>query len=357
MSRPEFLPLPVVNRTTARSAGMSLHRPAGAGVAPLATGEPAPIPLPGGKGGKTEAEKIRAAAQQFEAVFISYLYKTMRATVPDSPFADGQSQSQGMYEDMFTQSLGTSLAGSGASGQGLGLTELLIRNLEPKAARAVAGHLAKLEGEAAAAAAAGQSTGAGSGASAASPAGAGAVRAAVRALHSANHGDDGPESAAGAVYAARAAAPPDRLSAEKARRPVQETPALADNVRDALDRAADATGVDRRLLRAVALVESGGNPRAQSSRGARGLMQLMDGTARDLGVKNVFDPIENALAGARYLKRQLLSHGGDERLALASYNAGPGNVRRHGGVPPFPETLQYIQRVLDIRQKLGGDNA
>lgn len=355
MSRPEFVSLPSTTPTAARAAGLALKKPAGTGVAPLKDDAAPEIPLAKAKSPKSEADKIRAAAQQFEAVFLSYLYKTMRETVPDSPFADGGSQSQGMYEDMFTQSLGTSLAGNGASGQGLGLTEMLIKNLEPKAARAVAGQLAKLQGEAAAAAAAGQAGPAGGGATL--KVGAAGARAAIRALHSENIGSGGPESVAGAAYAAFAAAPADRLSTEKAGRAVRETGALADNVRQAIDQAADATGVDRRLLRAVALVESGGNPAAQSPRGARGLMQLMDGTAKDLGVKNVFDPIENAMAGARYLKRLLNAHGGDERLALASYNAGPGNVRRHGGVPPFPETIQYIQRVLDIRQKLGGGNA
>jgi soluble lytic murein transglycosylase-like protein len=102
------------------------------------------------------------------------------------------------------------------------------------------------------------------------------------------------------------------------------------------------------LLRAVIQAESDFDPRCVSPAGAQGLMQLMPGTANALGVSNAFDPEQNVMGGAQYLRQQLDRFGGDVRLALAAYNAGPGAVRRHGGVPPFAETQRYITRVLSL---------
>ena len=100
-----------------------------------------------------------------------------------------------------------------------------------------------------------------------------------------------------------------------------------------------------RLLHAVIAVESAGDPRAVSPKGALGLMQLMPDTAAALGVSDPFEARENVLGGAAYLRELLDAFQGDLRLALAAYNAGPGAVRRHGGVPPFPETREYLRRV------------
>lgn len=101
------------------------------------------------------------------------------------------------------------------------------------------------------------------------------------------------------------------------------------------------------LLRAVVQVESNGNPRAVSPKGALGLMQLMPGTAREVGVQDPMDPEQNLRGGAAYLSRQI-DRFGDLPRALAAYNAGPGAVEKHGGVPPYRETRNYIERVLGL---------
>ncbi len=105
-------------------------------------------------------------------------------------------------------------------------------------------------------------------------------------------------------------------------------------------------GLDPALIRAIIQAESGGIPHAVSSKGALGLMQLMPGTAMELGVNDPLDPVSNILGGVKYLRSMLDRFRGDLLLALAAYNAGPGTVERYKGLPPYPETRQYVRRVL-----------
>ncbi|HUP95635.1 MAG TPA: lytic transglycosylase domain-containing protein, partial [Burkholderiales bacterium] len=106
--------------------------------------------------------------------------------------------------------------------------------------------------------------------------------------------------------------------------------------------------VDAALLHAVVTVESGYNARALSAKGARGLMQLMPGTAQRFGVKDSWNPLQNLRGGARYLRHLLLVFNNNLNLALAAYNAGEGAVIDSGrAIPPYPETRQYVPRVLE----------
>jgi soluble lytic murein transglycosylase-like protein len=109
--------------------------------------------------------------------------------------------------------------------------------------------------------------------------------------------------------------------------------------------AAQRHGIDPALLAGLVRQESNFDPTAGSPAGARGLTQLMPGTAAGLGVTDVTDPLQSLDGGAKYLKQQLDAFDGDVTKALAAYNAGPGAVQRYGGVPPYAETQNYVQKV------------
>ncbi|MBF0124137.1 MAG: lytic transglycosylase domain-containing protein [Magnetococcales bacterium] len=119
---------------------------------------------------------------------------------------------------------------------------------------------------------------------------------------------------------------------------------------DIIQKAASSYDLDERLLRAVIRVESSFNPRAVSPAGAQGMMQLMPGTARDLGVTDAFDPEQNIMAGARYLRQLLNRYQGEQNLALAAYNWGMGNLERNPQAMPT-ETRNYVARINTL---LGG---
>ncbi len=135
--------------------------------------------------------------------------------------------------------------------------------------------------------------------------------------------------------------------------PLAVAPSSAE-VRAIMAEAASAFNLDKALVRAIIQTESAFNVHATSVKGARGLMQLMPETAARYGVRDIFDPEQNIWGGTRYFRDLLVQFNQELPLALAAYNAGENAVIRHGGIPPYPETQNYVKKVMTLHQQYGG---
>jgi soluble lytic murein transglycosylase-like protein len=119
------------------------------------------------------------------------------------------------------------------------------------------------------------------------------------------------------------------------------------NFDEIISEAASLYNLPEKLIKSVIRQESNYDSNAQSYAGASGLMQLMPATAKSLGVQNIFNPAENIMGGSKYLSQMLSRYDGNIEKALAAYNAGPGNVDKYGGIPPFQETKNYVTKVMN----------
>jgi len=260
-----------------------------------------------GRGTRAELEK---AAEEFEGVFMNQLMKAMRKTVPDNKFFNSGGPTK-VYQQMYDAEMSKALS-SGHGG--MGIRDLIIQQFE-------------------------------------------------------QHVDPAAESDATVNPAAPGQVPqgppaPVALERYQALNPVvgevaalvrlrqraaDQGKAVADTLRrfeDEITGAARKSGLDPALVLSVVMEESGGDPQALSHKGALGLMQLMPGTALEVGLDDPADPKQNLAGGSKYLSRMLARFDGDLDLALAAYNAGPGNVDKAGGqIPAFPETQRYVKAV------------
>ncbi len=243
-----------------------------------------------------QSNKPQSVARQFEAMIVSIMLKSMRSSVMKSELVP-ESTAEKMYADLLDKEYASLLANHAS----FGLSDLILRELDHDQKGQTHGALSMLQN----------------------------LQAQQRAYESAAAGHSFNAGALGA-------------------RAQRWDSIIAD--------AAQRYNLDRNLIAAVVAQESAGNPLAVSHAGAKGLMQLIDSTAREMGVTDVFNPRQNIMGGARYLRGMLDMHNGDERLALASYNAGPAAVKRYNGVPPYRETQDYVQRVLHIRNHLAAAN-
>lgn len=142
----------------------------------------------------------------------------------------------------------------------------------------------------------------------------------------------------------------DRLNSKSSYSQDYKSYYTSDEFNDIIEEAASANNVSSSLIKAMIKVESNFNPNAVSPKGAKGLMQIMPGTMRDLNIENPFNPYENVMGGSKYIRGLLRRFNNELTLALAAYNAGPGMVEKYNNIPPFEETIGYVQKVLHFHR-------
>jgi Rod binding domain-containing protein len=287
--------------------------------------------------------RLQRAVKEFESVMVGYMLKSMRASVPKDEMS-GDGYGGDMMEGMFD----TEFAGYVSRGSHLGLGEMLYKEItgeelpRTKAPGAAGPKLQAPTIHMTAAAEIVRTT------AAPAPVTVAPVREDPVRPASVRHENKEEKKDRSIVGPGTVSAPPDTVQ--------RRLEALTPIIRDA----ADTTGVNPSLLKAVIATESAARSGARSPKNAKGLMQLIDSTAAAMGVQDVWDPRQNVQGGARYLGKMMDRFSGNIEHAVASYNAGPGAVEKHNGVPPYKETQAYVGKVLEylryFEQQETGDN-
>jgi Rod binding domain-containing protein len=244
------------------------------------------------------SQKAKEAAKAFETLFASMMLRSMRNTIPQQ---ENDFIPNGLGEKIYTEMLDEQYGSLLSKNGNLGLANLILKQINGEAGSASALNM-------------------------------------LRGLQ---------QSSSSSPWMMDKAFIPSKLSID----PQSLQNSIA-QWQPYIQEAAQKFGVDTNLIAAVIAQESAGNPSAVSSKGAKGLMQLMDSTAKDLGVSQVFHPRQNILGGAKYLKQLLDKYNGNEALALASYNAGAAAIDKYNGIPPYQETQRYVENVTALKRQL-----
>jgi Rod binding domain-containing protein len=242
----------------------------------------------GDKDKQAQLAKLKKACEQFESLFVYYMLKTMRSASQESSLLG-----EGMGSEIFTQLFDEGLADKMAESGPFGIGDLLMKSYASRL---------------------------------------------------------GIDQSKVKTYDSITSKPAYFRPQIKAKQNHSPEISKIDNISyldKIINSAAEENKIDPKLVKAVIVQESGGDPYAISAKGAKGLMQLMDGTAKMLGVTDPFDIKQNVHAGVKYLASLLKKFDGNIANALAAYNAGPGAVEKYGGIPPYDETRKYVSNIMD----------
>lgn len=265
---------------------------------------------------EVKKQKLRKVTKEFESYFLLYMLKAMRKTIPESGMLKG-GPGKDIYTDMMDEEMARKMSGT-SNGS---LADKLYRSMEPQLEATYAAENQR-PGDADITT---------------------DITEARRPVAAGRYYRSPETEEAGTPSVIRSQKPtlPDSPI-----RPSVSSDPIIKKYGAIINGAAKKYDVNPQLIYSVILAESGGDPRAVSSKGAKGLMQLMDTTASEMGVRDSLDVNENIMGGTKYLRKMLDTFDGDIKKALAAYNAGPGNVSKYNGVPPYPETRQYVDRVM-----------